>query len=157
MKTWIKRFVWLIIGLTLLTSVFKPSKNEGGYTDLAPFLAETKPTPEVKAMLQNACFDCHSSQTNYPWYNAVGPIAWWLNHHIEEGKEHFDMSAWSTYSAKRKDHKLEELAEWVENGEMPLESYTWTHGDAELSQEQVKLLVNWAQAARIQYQGVFAQ
>ena len=73
----------------------------------------------------------------------------WLDDHIEHGKGHFNVSEWNTYSAKKKDHKLEELIEMVEEGEMPLDSYTWLHGD--LSSEDTKLLLQWAGLARLQY------
>ena len=60
------------------------------------------------------------------------------------------MSAWEKYSTKKKDHKLEELIEEVEEGEMPLESYTWIHG--KLSKEDKEKLIQWANLVRIQYQ-----
>ncbi|MBT4472113.1 MAG: cytochrome C, partial [Bacteroidetes bacterium] len=54
------------------------------------------------------------------------------------------------YSARKKDHKLEELVEFVEAGEMPLDSYTWIHGD--LSKKDAKLLIQWVEILRIGYQ-----
>ena len=62
-----------------------------------------------------------------------------------------DFSDWENYSAKKKDHKLEELIEEVKEGEMPLQEYTWTHSEARLSDDQKKLLLDWAQKARSQY------
>lgn len=129
----------------------RPDKNEGGYESLATFLAETKPTPAVEATLQSACYDCHSNQTNYPWYNNIAPVSYWLDEHIIDGKKHLNFAEWGTYSVKRKDHKLEEVAEEVEKGEMPLDEYTWTHGDAKLSDQEVKELIQWVSAARLQY------
>jgi outer membrane biogenesis lipoprotein LolB len=60
------------------------------------------------------------------------------------------MSAWETYSTKKKDHKLEELIEEVEGDEMPLESYAWIHG--KLSKKDQEKLIQWANLARIKYQ-----
>ena len=60
------------------------------------------------------------------------------------------MAAWETYSTKKKDHKLEELVEELEKGEMPLDFYTWIHG--KLSKEDQETLIQWANLARIQYQ-----
>ena len=131
----------------------RPDKNEGGYDSLAPFLAETKPTASVQATLQSACYDCHSNQTRYPWYNNIAPVSYWLADHVEEGTEHLNFSEWSSYSVKRKDHKLEEVAEEVEKGEMPLNEYTWSHAEAKLSDQQIKELIQWVNAARLQYQG----
>jgi hypothetical protein len=101
-------------------------------------------------ILKNNCYDCHSDQTNYPWYNNISPINYWLEEHIKDGKKHFNVSAWDAYSARKKDHKLEELIEYVEQGEMPLDSYTWLHGD--LSNQDTETLLQWAQISRIEYQ-----
>lgn len=145
------------IGIVLLIVLigmqfYRPEKNtaEGDY--VAAFEAETKPSPEVKQLLETTCYDCHSDNTNYPWYNNVAPISYWMDHHIEEGKEHLDFSDWGNYTVKKKDHKLEEVVEYVENGEMPLREYTWTHKEARLTEDQKRLLMDWAKEVRSQYQ-----
>ena len=141
------------IGLVLLlvfivAQFFSPEKNQGNTEDLTAFLNETKPSPEVKTILETTCFDCHSSNTKYPWYDKITPINFWLNEHVEDGKKHLDFSKWSDYSIKRKDHKFEELAEEVEEKKMP---YTWTHGDAKLSDSQIKAIVDWVNQVRMGY------
>lgn len=148
---WIKRFLIVALVVFVVMQFVRPDKNEGGYESLATFLAETKPTPAVEATLQSACYDCHSNQTKYPWYNNIAPVSYWLDEHIIDGKKHLNFAEWSSYSVKKKDHKLEEVAEEVEKGEMPLDEYTWTHGDAKLSDQQIKELVQWVSAARLQY------
>lgn len=144
------------IGLVLLlvfivAQFFSPEKNQGNTEDLTVFLNETKPSPEVKTILETTCFDCHSSNTKYPWYDKITPINFWLNEHVEDGKKHLDFSKWSDYSIKRKDHKFEEIAEEVEEKKMPLPSYTWTHGDANLSDAQIKAVVDWVNQVRMGY------
>ncbi|MBD3862363.1 heme-binding domain-containing protein [Olleya marilimosa] len=144
------------IGLVLLlvfivAQFFSPEKNQGNTEDLTAFLNETKPSPEVKTILETTCFDCHSSNTKYPWYDKITPINFWLNEHVEDGKKHLDFSKWSDYSIKRKDHKFEEIAEEVEEKKMPLPSYTWTHGDANLSDAQIKAVVDWVNQVRMGY------
>ncbi|MDO1500956.1 heme-binding domain-containing protein [Winogradskyella maritima] len=144
------------IGLVLLVAFviaqfFRPDKNSGDPDSVNAFLAETKPPTEVKAVLKTACFDCHSDNTTYPWYNNITPVNFWLAEHINDGKKHFDVSKWNDYSLKKKDHKIEELIEFVERGEMPLNSYTWTHAEARLSEAQVEAMINWAKSVRSSY------
>lgn len=144
------------IGLVLLlvfivAQFFSPEKNQGNTEDLTAFLNETKPSSEVKTILETTCFDCHSSNTKYPWYDKITPINFWLNEHVEDGKKHLDFSKWSDYSIKRKDHKFEEIAEEVEEKKMPLPSYTWTHGDANLSDAQIQAVVDWVNQVRMGY------
>lgn len=148
---WIKRFFVLALFVLVVMQFIRPEKNNGGYESLEAFLEETRPTPAVAATLESACYDCHSNQTRYPWYNNFSPVNYWLADHVNEGKEHLNFSEWSTYSVKRKDHKLDEVAEEVEKGEMPLDEYTWTHGEAKLSEQQIKELVQWVALARVQY------
>lgn len=144
------------VGLVLLVALiiaqfFGPDKNEGDITSVDAFYADTNPPVEVKAILASACVDCHSESTTYPWYNNITPVNYWLDDHVNDGKKHFNMSKWSDYSDKKKDHKLDELAEEVGEKEMPLPSYTWTHGDADLSQEQIDAIVSWVNVTRTKY------
>ncbi|MEZ4875845.1 MAG: heme-binding domain-containing protein [Flavobacteriaceae bacterium] len=150
MKKILKYFLILALVALVVIQFIRPEKNLGGYESVAAFETETKPTAEVAAILKTHCYDCHSNQTVYPWYAEVAPFSFFLDEHIKDGKKHFNVSDWENYSAKRKDHKLEELFEEVEKGEMPLESYTWIHGN--MSKEEQKLLMQWAQLARMQYE-----
>lgn len=146
----IVRYVLIVALIALVVIQFiRPEKNQGGYESVAAFEAETKPTEQVAQILKQNCYDCHSAQTEYPWYAEVAPISMWLDEHIEHGTKHFNVSEWQAYSAKKKDHKLDELIEMVEEGEMPLDSYTWIHGN--LAPEDKELLIQWAGLARLQY------
>lgn len=147
-------FKKIALGLLIvfvIAQFFSPEKNAGSLTSVAAFEKETQPSEAVKQLLRTACYDCHSDATNYPWYNAITPVNYWLNSHIEEGKEHFNVSKWENLSIARKDHKFEELIEEVEEGEMPLASYTWTHSDANLTDAQLKTLIDWASLVRTSY------
>lgn len=141
----------LIVALIALVAIqfIRPDKNNEGYKSVTIFEQETKPTAKVATILKENCYDCHSNQTQYPWYAEVAPFSLWLDEHIIDGKKHFNVSAWDTYSIKKKEHKLEELVEMVEKDEMPLCSYTIIHGN--LSEENKKLLLQWAGLARLQY------
>nr|MBP6698044.1 heme-binding domain-containing protein [Flavobacteriales bacterium] len=90
-----------------------------------------------------ACYDCHSGQPRYPWYMNITPLNWWMQGHINESREHFDVSAWGRVSGEKRAHWAEEAVEMIGEEEMPLPSYTWTHGDARLSDEQRLLLTNY--------------
>ncbi|MBC3757701.1 heme-binding domain-containing protein [Hyunsoonleella sp. SJ7] len=147
----LKKIGLILLVVLLIAQFFGPEKNEGDLASMDAFESETNPPEDVKLILKQACYDCHSDVTRYPWYNSITPVNYWLNHHVEEGKEHFNVSKWEGNSIKRKDHKFEELIEEVEEGKMPLNSYTWTHGDAKLSEEQIKTLVDWAKQVRFKY------
>ena len=148
-KKILKYLGYLGILALIVIQFIRPEKNEAGYEAVEAFEAETKPSAEVAGILKANCYDCHSNHTNYPWYAEVAPISLWLDDHVRHGKGDFNVSEWESYSVKKKDHKLEELIEEVEEGHMPLDSYTWIHGD--LSEEDKTTLIQWATLARLQY------
>lgn len=101
---------------------------------------------EVAIILKTSCYDCHSNQTNFPWYSKVAPVSWLVAHDMNEGREELNFSEWGSYPKRRLIKKLEEIGEEVDEGEMPLPIYTLMHGDAKLSAEQKKLLVEWTKS-----------
>ncbi len=151
---WIKRFLKLALLVLIVIQFFPVEKNEGGYESLEPFIAETRPSQQVAGILKTSCYDCHSNQTQYPWYANLAPVSFFLADHVEEGKEHLNFADWGNYTAKRKDHKLEEVLEEIEKNEMPLDSYTLIHQDAKLSAAQAEAIINWVKAARLSYSSI---
>lgn len=134
--------------LIVLQFVLRIDKSVPNFDVSQDLIAMTNPPEEVEHLLKVACYDCHSYETKYPWYSNIAPLSAWIGHHIEEGREHLNFSIWASYSFEKAEHKLEECAEETEELEMPLSSYTITHGDAKLSAEQVKLLTEWFEAQR---------
>ena len=150
-KKSLKKVSLVLLVALIIAQFFGPEKNNGDIASVEAFIADTNPPNDVHAILKNACFDCHSDHTRYPWYNNITPVNYWLEGHVKDGKKHFNVSKWNDYSDKKKDHKLEELAEEVEEGHMPLPSYTWTHSDAKLSKEQIDAVEAWVKMARVKY------
>lgn len=146
-----KKIGFGLLLILIIAQFFGPEKNEGNIDSVNAFITETNPPAEVTKILKNACFDCHSSHTRYPWYNNITPVNYWLDEHVRDGKKHLDFSKWSEYSLKKKEHKMDELHEEVEEKEMPLNSYTWTHADANLSQEQIDAIVAWGKKVQADY------
>ncbi|MFY0602827.1 MAG: heme-binding domain-containing protein [Flavobacteriaceae bacterium] len=150
MKILKKVLVFLLVVFVIM-QFFGPEKNEGDLTSIDAFFTETNPPENVKILLKETCFDCHSNSTKYPWYNNITPVNYWLAGHIDHGKEELNFSNWNTYSVKRKEHKMEEVWEEVKKKKMPLDSYTWTHADANLTKEQIEVIVTWAKKTQQDY------
>lgn len=100
---------------------------------------------KVHTLLVNACYNCHSNHTRYPWYANVQPIGWWLADHINSGKRHVNFSEFGTYGRYNAARRLDHIADQVNEGDMPLESYTWMHPKARLTRKQRDEIVDWAQ------------
>jgi len=147
----VKKIVISVAIVLVVAQFFGPNKNEGDMATVAAFMAETKPPEDVKKILETSCFDCHSAKTAYPWYNAITPINYYLDAHIKDGQKHLNFSKWNTYSLKKKAHKMDELYEEVEEGEMPLNSYTWLHSEANLTPAQIVAMVAWGKKVHADY------
>lgn len=135
----------ILLAALLVIQVFRPAKNlSTAAPGPADLIVMHPPSAEVKDVLMRACYDCHSDNTHYPWYAEIQPVAWWLDSHIREGKEHFNFSRFGEYDLRRQKHKLDELVGEVQDGKMPLASYKIVHGDARLTKAEVAALVAWA-------------
>ena len=109
----VKKILWFLLLVFSIAQFFGPEKNEGEIKTLNVFLAETNPNEQVKQILKESCFDCHSDKTRYPWYFNITPVNYWIADHIEHGKGDLNFSEWETYSLKKKEHKMEEVWEEV--------------------------------------------
>ena len=130
----------LLIGIQLI----QPARNSSGQVP-ATDISKTVFIPgSVQSLLQTACNDCHSNNTNYPWYANVQPLGFWLQNHVNEGKEHLNFSEFGKLSPKEQAHAFEEMAEEVEEDHMPLDSYLWIHKEAQLTAQEKQTLISWA-------------
>jgi mono/diheme cytochrome c family protein len=107
---------------------------------------EVRTPVQVQAILERSCYDCHSSETRWPWYSNIAPMSWTLVHDVEEGREEMSFSHWNSYSVRDEDHLREEICEQVEDGEMPLKPYTLMHPRARLSDEDRRVLCGWTRS-----------
>ena len=143
-----KKILSALLILLVVIQFFRPEKN----IHAGPFandITSKYPVPApVADVLKTSCYDCHSNNTAYPWYNNLQPLAWWLKNHVDDGKEEVNFNEFASYEPKKARRKFNEVAEQVEKGEMPLESYTLIHKNAILDAGQKKLVADWAKALR---------
>jgi hypothetical protein len=143
----------VLAGALLLAQLVRPKPNlgpVGGPNDLMV----REPTPEaVRAVLAEACFDCHSNRTRYPWYANFQPVGWWLGEHVEDGKNDLNFSEFGAYPAQRAGRKLGAIARDLERGKMPLPSYLWMHPRARLTAKERQLVIDWANGLRAKLGG----
>jgi hypothetical protein len=141
---------YILIGLLVLfigIQFIRPEKNLGtitGPNDISHYV----PVPEnVKAILQRSCYDCHSNHTNYPWYVNINPIALFMGGHITDGKVKLNFSDLSKFNERRLSHKLNSIADQVDQHDMPIGSYTLIHRNAVLNDAEIKIIKDWATTA----------
>ncbi|MES2646894.1 MAG: heme-binding domain-containing protein [Bacteroidota bacterium] len=153
-RRWPKTILLILFFIFLIIQFFQPDKNNNSITATNDIHAMVSVPDSVQQLLKMACYDCHSNNTNYPWYTNIQPIGWWLNDHIEEGKQHLNFNEFVNIpplngktTRERQLKKLEEVKETIEEGEMPLTSYTFIHKEAKLSPAQKQLIIDWSENA----------
>jgi hypothetical protein len=99
-------------------------------------------------IVDRACADCHTNDTEWPWYSRVAPMSWWIANHVREGRSELNLSTWMEMDLRRQFGKLGEVIDYVESGEMPLPSYTWAHPESRLTADERESLVRWAKDTR---------
>ena len=123
--------------VTLVGIQFIPaSLNQNTTVPPTDFIKANEIPENVSHILKASCYNCHSNNTEYPWYSRTQPTGWLLEKHIRKGKEVLNLSEFESYSVRMKGSKLRAMIGQVENGEMPLPSYTLLHSEARLSQEE---------------------
>lgn len=139
--------IFIIIALVVIQFINRPEKINSPATqdDITEALSVNA---NIDKMLKSSCYDCHSNQPRYPWYSEIAPFSWWIEEHIEDGRDELNFSEWATFSKRKRDHKLEEMIEEVEEGHMPLPKYKWMHSEARLSEEQIEQLEEWINSER---------
>ncbi len=110
--------------------------------------ATEKLTPDVQSILRGACANCHSNQTQWPWYSHVAPVSWVIAHDVHDGRRKLNFSEWGSYSADKREQKLEEICEQVTIGDMPDPKYLWLHRSARPTEQQRDAVCRWTEEAR---------
>jgi hypothetical protein len=153
MKRVLKFALAIIVILFIAIQLIPHDHNESGGTPPVNDITKVEVVPaNVGAILKKSCYDCHSNSTNYPWYAKVQPFRYMLDSHVREGKEELNFDEFGSYTARKQRSKLRAIGESLDEGSMPLSSYTLIHRDAILSKEDKQLLGNWVKSTSDQQQ-----
>ncbi len=141
--------ILLVLALGLVVIQFIRAEKNATLVPAENNIAQQIPVPsDVDSVLRRSCYNCHSNNTEYPWYSEVQPVGWWLASHIREGKGHLNFDEFADYNLRRQYHKFEEIEEMIETDQMPLPSYLWIHRDDKLSPAEKTAVINWSIASR---------
>ena len=137
---------WLsvIVVAVVLAIQFIPVERNVSTVPAGQSFEKTEKVPaNVAAILKVSCYDCHSNNTRYPWYSELQPGAWFMARHIKKGKEELNLDEFNNYSKRRKKAKIKSIISQIEKDEMPLKSYRMMHGNARLSADEKKELLDF--------------
>ena len=132
-------FAFVFLGMQFVPTATTPKTSATTGAHLAEAI-----NPQVGAILDRSCQDCHSSRTTWPWYSHVAPVSWMVFKHVSAGREILDFSDWANQPPSGDERML--ICDAVSDGRMPLPEYTLIHRNARLSKRDVELICNWASA-----------
>lgn len=126
----------MVVGAVVLALQLVPYGRDHG----SPPVTRDAPwaTAEGRRLAVAACYDCHSNETRWPLYSYVAPMSWLVQRDVERGRAELNFSTW--------DGDSDDLADVVEDGEMPPRNYTLLHRDARLSAEERAALIRELEA-----------
>ena len=144
---------WARWALTLLLVVFlgiqfvRPERTNPTAPAGAVSL-RTQTPPDITALLDRSCRDCHSNETRWPLYSTVAPMSWLVADHVRHGRELFNYSEWNTYDSDDQDKLLGAMCDLVKRERMPIPNYLLIHRRAKLSPADVTALCTWSDKMR---------
>jgi len=114
-----------------------------------PVVLEPKwSSPEVRQLAVRACYECHSNESDWPWYTNIAPVSWALYNHVTEGRDFVNFSDWCRADGQSSDGFVDELS----SGGMPLSDYTQFHPEARLTDKEKETLTAELERLDAEYQ-----
>lgn len=139
----IKKILLALLIVFIAIQFIQPARNKSGQVLPTNFAKVYTVPGNIQSILQNACYDCHSNSTSYPWYSNIQPMAWIMARHIKNGKEELNFSEFGSYTSRRQISKLKGIANQIKDNEMPIWSYKMMHKKANLTKEEKVLIIDW--------------
>lgn len=131
-----KKIVYWIVGFGCVIQLIRPDFNNPKVDKALALHADER----VEKLLKSSCYDCHSNETNYPWYHHIAPVSWVMSSNIEGGRKALNFSTWSTTDQEIKRERLTRAKQLVNNELMPKGEYVMMHDNAVLNQDDKKVL-----------------
>ena len=105
----VKWVLIVLICLFILIQLKRPARTNPAVDPSQTIEARTQISPQVAAIFDRSCRDCHSNKTDWPWYTNVAPVSWWIADHVAEGRKKLNLSEWGKLASDRQDKKLREI------------------------------------------------
>ena len=132
-----KLVLYVVVGGIVLLGLIQLLPIGRDHTNPAVVSEPQWSSPEARALAKEHCFQCHSNETEWPWYSNIAPASWLIQFDVNEGRDKFNFSNWNTNS-----EELDELTEVIQEGEMPPIQYWIFHPNSHLNDQQKQVLID---------------
>ena len=141
-KNLTKIFIWILAGGLILFGLIQLVPYGKNHNNPPVTSEPSWDSPETRQIVMDSCFNCHSNETEYPWYSYIAPASWLLQRDIDEGRSVLNFSEWDTYSLSSN-----YIISVVQDGEMPPIQYTLIHPEAKLEGTQLDAFIKGIQTS----------
>lgn len=145
LKQILKLSSFAVLAVLVALQFIRPSKINPASEPALALQAHATVPAEVNAIFDRACRDCHSNQTDWPWYSHIAPVSWLVADDVRVGRQRLNLSEWGKYNQTQAENKLDEICGVVQAGAMPPKPYLVTHPHAKLNEMEVKAICTWAE------------
>ena len=146
MKKFLKIALIVIVVFLVVAQFIRPSHVNPPIDPAKTLVANAPVPPNVEAIFERSCYDCHSNKTVYPWYNKVAPVSWLLASDVNDGRRALNFSEWASYPQKRKLRRLKGICDEIKQDDMPLWFYRPLHPQSKLSGADKTAICTWTAA-----------
>src|SRR5882762_10459688 len=126
MKKGSKIFRWILIIVVcavVAIQFIRPARTNPAVDPTQTIESRLQVSPQAQAIFDRSCNDCHSNKTRWPWYSNVAPVSWFVIGHVNDGRSAMNLSEWGHYDKDKQSHRLRDMCEQVQDGQMPLNTY----------------------------------
>jgi hypothetical protein len=145
-----KRTRWLLYGALFIIAIqfLQPDRTNPVILPGRSLEDHLRVPPDVDTILRKACYNCHSNETQWPWYSRVAPFSWVVGDDVHRGRDDMNFSDWVRHDLEEAAQRLRESCRLAREGHMPPARYRWLHPASRLTQEELNRLCEWAEAQR---------
>jgi len=142
MKNFRKYILWFVIAAVVVFGLIQLIPFGHDHTN-PPIVSEPNwSSPQARALAKEHCFQCHSNETEWPWYSNIAPGSWLISFDVIEGRRHFNFSDWNNRPGE-----LDEMIEAIQEGEMPPIQYWIVHPGSRMNAQQKQDLIQALQSS----------
>lgn len=144
MKKFLKVFfIIFLVAFIVIQFIMRPDKTTATEITNDDITKKMAVPQNVQSIIKRSCYDCHSSQTVWPWYSSIAPVSWLVADDVVNGRKKMNFNEWGKLSASKQEKRLTDICDEISEDKMPLPKYLLIHGDAKLSQADKDALCNW--------------
>jgi mono/diheme cytochrome c family protein len=138
-----RNLVWKVLGAAVVLFLLIQLIPFGHNHTNPPMVSEPNwSSPEARALVKQHCFQCHSNETEWPWYSNIAPGSWLISMDVIAGRGEFNFSDWNNNPGE-----LDEMVGAINEGEMPPIQYWLFHPSSKMNDQQKQELINALQSS----------